>query len=183
MMNLQMTPGDLRVIFPIFLILAALIGFIYRKLAIGYLNTGCDLHRMPQSNTHLPNFSDFGELLDGIMWYGFWMTNRWLLLKFDALTSTMEQNMPILHRSGTRSQVSQNTSEKTYLWLIINPNLVERVLEYLELPQEPPAVIESHQPPAYWPSSSENNSLIRVENLVIKYSPELPAVLQDIVYL
>ncbi|KAK0484175.1 hypothetical protein EDD18DRAFT_1311904 [Armillaria luteobubalina] len=68
----------------------------------------------------------------------------------------------------------------TYLWLIINPNSVERVLECLELPQEPPAVIESHQPPAYWPSSSENNSLIGVENLVVKYSPELPAVLQDI---
>ena len=59
---------------------------------------------------------------------------------------------------------------------------VERVVEYLDLPQEPPAVIESSRPPAYWPSSSGPNkdALISVENLVIKYAPELPAVLHDV---
>ncbi len=91
-----------------------------------------------------------------------------------------EYSLIIYHRSGTGSQVSPNTLEKTYHWLITDPSSVERVVEYLELPQEPPAIIESHRPPAYWPSSSENNSLIAVENLVVKYSPELPAVLQDI---
>jgi ABC-type multidrug transport system fused ATPase/permease subunit len=54
---------------------------------------------------------------------------------------------------------------------------VERVVEYLDLPQEPPAIIESNRPPAYWPSSSTNDALIRVEDLVIKYALELPAVL------
>lgn len=59
---------------------------------------------------------------------------------------------------------------------------VERVVEYLDLPQEPPAVIESHRPPAYWPSSSSPNkdSLIAVEDLVIKYAPELPPVLHGV---
>lgn len=59
---------------------------------------------------------------------------------------------------------------------------VERVVEYLDLPQEPPAIIESNRPPAYWPSSSSSNSnsLISVENLVIKYAPELPPVLHDV---
>jgi hypothetical protein len=59
---------------------------------------------------------------------------------------------------------------------------VERVVEYLDLPQEPPAIIESSRPPAYWPSSSSSNenSLISVENLVIKYAPELPPVLHDV---
>ncbi|KAJ3872966.1 hypothetical protein F5051DRAFT_338433, partial [Lentinula edodes] len=74
-----------------------------------YLNTGRDLRRM-ESNSRSPIFSDFSELLEGIvtvrafsaekrfldnihtkidfttrMWYGIWMTNRWLLLSFDLL--------------------------------------------------------------------------------------------------
>ncbi|KAK0184808.1 hypothetical protein F5146DRAFT_1073739 [Armillaria mellea] len=189
------------VVFPIFLVPAALIGFIYRELAIGYLNTGRDLRRM-QSNTRSPIFSDFGELLEGIvtvrafsaekrfldnlhkkvdtttkMWYGFWMTNRWLLLNFDALGNL--DNGAGLAGLCITSALSFTSSVywACRFWTGIS---VERVVEYLELPQEPPAVIESHRPPAYWPSSSENNSLIAVENLVVKYSPELPAVLQDI---
>ena len=95
---------DNSVVFPAFLVPAFFIGFGYRELAIGYLNTGRDLRRM-ESNTRSPIFSDFGELLEGIvtvrafsaekrflnnlhvkidtttkMWYTFWMTNRWLLL-------------------------------------------------------------------------------------------------------
>lgn len=59
---------------------------------------------------------------------------------------------------------------------------VERVVEYLDLPEEPPTIIESSRPPAYWPSSTGSNSdsLIAVEDLVIKYSPELPSVLHGI---
>lgn len=53
-------------------------------------------------------------------------------------------------------------------------------MEYLDLPQEPPAIIESNRPPAYWPSSSGRNDLLRVEDLVIKYAPELPPVLHDV---
>lgn len=41
-------------------------------------------------------------------------------------------------------------------------------------------MIESNRPPAYWPSSTTNNALIRVEDLVIKYAPELPAVLHNV---
>lgn len=50
----------------------------------------------------------------------------------------------------------------------------------LNLPQEPPAVIESNRVPAYWPSSTNNDSLITVEDLEIKYAPDLPAVLHGI---
>ncbi|KAK0200579.1 hypothetical protein DFS33DRAFT_1362775 [Desarmillaria ectypa] len=207
------------VIFPIFLIPAALIGFIYRELAIGYLNTGRDLRRM-ESNTRSPIFSDFGELLEGIvtvrafssekrfldnlhkkidtttkMWYGFWMTNRWLLLNFDALGATAVFVTALFSISSLDNSAgiaglcitSALSFTSSVYWacrfwtgLELDLNSVERVVEYLELPQEPPAVIESHRPPAYWPSSSENDSLIAVESLVVKYSPELPAVLQDI---
>jgi len=60
------------------------------------------------------------------------------------------------------------------------PSSVERVVEYLDLPQEPPAIIESSRPPAYWPSSSTKDGLIVVEDLVIKYAPELPPVLHNV---
>lgn len=59
---------------------------------------------------------------------------------------------------------------------------VERVVEYLDLPQEPPAIIENNRPPAYWPSSTSSNkdNMLVVEDLVIKYAPELPAVIRGI---
>jgi ABC-type transport system involved in cytochrome bd biosynthesis fused ATPase/permease subunit len=41
-------------------------------------------------------------------------------------------------------------------------------------------VVESHRVPAYWPSSTENGALLVAENLVIKYAPDLPAVLHDV---
>ena len=97
------------IVFPAFLFPAIVIGFAYRELAVGYLNTGRDLRRM-ESNTRSPIFSDFSELLEGIvtvrafsaerrfldslhakidmttkMWWHTWMANRWLLLNFDAL--------------------------------------------------------------------------------------------------
>jgi ABC-type multidrug transport system fused ATPase/permease subunit len=54
------------VVFPSFLVPAFFIGYSYRELAIGYLNTGRDLRRM-ESNTRSPIFSDFGEILEGIV--------------------------------------------------------------------------------------------------------------------
>lgn len=56
-------------------------------------------------------------------------------------------------------------------------NSVERVVEYLDIPQEAPAVIEDHRPPAYWPSSSGR---LVVDNLSVKYAPSLPAVLKNL---
>lgn len=54
------------VIFPLFIFPAAIFGYVYRRLAIGYLNTGRDLRRM-ESNTRSPIFANFGELLEGIV--------------------------------------------------------------------------------------------------------------------
>ena len=50
----------------------------------------------------------------------------------------------------------------------------------LKLPQEPPAIVESNRVPAYWPLSSNTSPLIVVENLEVKYAPELPPVLHDV---
>lgn len=57
-------------------------------------------------------------------------------------------------------------------------NSVERVQEYLSIPQEPPAIMPSSRPPAYWPSSTPTNpdSFLSVRDLEIKYAPDLPTV-------
>ncbi|KAJ6497501.1 hypothetical protein C8R45DRAFT_898828 [Mycena sanguinolenta] len=207
------------IVFPVFLVPATFIGWFYYTFAVGYLNTGRDLRRM-ESNSRSPIFSDFGELLHGIvtvrafsaekrfldnlhtridlttkMWYTFWMTNRWLLLNFDFLgsMSVFFTSMFSIHflvdnagLAGLAITSALNFTSSVYwacrFWtgLELDLNSVERVVEYLDLPQEPPAVIESNRPPAYWPSSAKNDSLIVAENLTVKYAPDLPAVLQDV---
>ncbi|KAJ7282599.1 hypothetical protein C8J57DRAFT_1295798 [Mycena rebaudengoi] len=199
------------VVFPPFLFPAAIIGYLYRSLAIGYLNTGRDLRRM-ESNSRSPIFSDFGELLAGIvtvrgsfsaekqfmdnlhtlidemtkMRYSFW-----LLINFDVLVfATALFAVAFLPNNAGLAGVAITSalsfSESVYwacqFWtgLELDLNSVERIVEYLDLPQEPPAIIESQRPPAYWPSSAKNSSLVVVENLELKYAPELPPVLQDV---
>lgn len=53
-------------VFPPFVFPAVLIGYLYYRVAIGYLNTSRHLRRM-ESTTRSPIFSGFGELLDGIV--------------------------------------------------------------------------------------------------------------------
>ncbi|KAI0833629.1 P-loop containing nucleoside triphosphate hydrolase protein [Trametes gibbosa] len=54
-------------------------------------------------------------------------------------------------------------------------NSVERIVEYLEVPQEAPAVVHEKRPPAAWPTSSGD---LVVQDIVVKYAPHLPAVLK-----
>lgn len=63
---------------------------------------------------------------------------------------------------------------RTYTTAEINANSIERIDEYLHLPQERQGGIE---PPAAWPTDSAS---IRVENLVVRYSPELQPALKSV---
>ncbi|CAB4387955.1 uncharacterized protein OCT59_001987 [Rhizophagus irregularis] len=65
---------------------------------------------------------------------------------------------------------------KDYTTMETSLSSVERIKEYIEMPQEPPAVIENAQLPAAWPTSGT----IKVSNLTIQYSPQLEPVLRDI---
>lgn len=58
-------------------------------------------------------------------------------------------------------------------------NSVERIAEYLDVPQEAPAILEKSRPPAYWPSSSGG---LVVDHLSVRYAPGLPVVLQDLCF-
>lgn len=55
-------------------------------------------------------------------------------------------------------------------------NSVERVGNYIDLPSEAPPIIESNRPPPGWPSSG----LIKFEDVVLRYRPELPPVLHGL---
>ena len=62
-------------------------------------------------------------------------------------------------------------------------NSAERIFEYInDVPHEQAGVIENARPPAHWPSSSGPNAdqLLAVQNLEIKYAPDLPSVLHDV---
>ncbi|KIJ64255.1 hypothetical protein HYDPIDRAFT_91004 [Hydnomerulius pinastri MD-312] len=128
------------------------------------------------------------------MWYNFWMTNRWLLLNFDFLGSLAILTTTLFALSGYVGAgtaglciTSAMTFTNSVYWacrfwttLELDLNSVERVVEYLNLPQEPPPVIELNRPPAYWPSSSGIAPLISVEDLTLKYAPELPPVIHNV---
>ncbi|KAJ6516120.1 P-loop containing nucleoside triphosphate hydrolase protein [Mycena sanguinolenta] len=208
------------VVFPSFILPGLLLSFAYYKISVGYLRSSRDLNRM-EANTRSPIFTDFSELLEGIvtvrafgvekrflngmldkmdlttrLGYSFWQTNRWLLLNFDYLgagavlvTSLFSFSASAFVPAGlaglcitsamTFSRLTFGACRQ-YTDLQVNLNAVERVANYFEIPQEPPAVIESNRPPAYWPSSSTNRDLLVVEDLEVKYAPDLPSVLHRI---
>ncbi|KAJ7869640.1 hypothetical protein B0H13DRAFT_2202440 [Mycena leptocephala] len=126
--------------------------------------------------------------------YNFWLTNRWLLLNFDYLGASAVFITSLLGISSfvpaglagiciTSAMSFSRTSSlacRFYTSLQVDLNAVERVVNYLEIPQEPPAIIESQRPPAYWPSSASRNDLLVVEDLEVKYAPDLPSVLHRI---
>ena len=128
------------------------------------------------------------------MFYNFWMLNHHLLLHFDALGGMGVLSATLFSLSsyvsaGTAGVVITSAMSfctsvywacRHWTGLELDLNSVERIVEYLDLPQEPPAIIESSRPPAYWPSSSNKGDLVIVEDLSIRYAPELPAVLHNV---
>lgn len=123
----------------------------------------------------------------------FWMANRWLMLRFDVMGAFTVFGASVLALTGgidagiAGIAITQAQGLVLALyWLCrmwtgfeLDLNSVERMHEYLELPQEPPAVVEESRPPPNWPSKV-NSRGIQVNNLVLKYAPELDPVLRGI---
>uniref|UniRef100_A0A0K3C7N0 BY PROTMAP: gi/647394901/emb/CDR36136.1/ RHTO0S01e15060g1_1 [Rhodosporidium toruloides] n=1 Tax=Rhodotorula toruloides TaxID=5286 RepID=A0A0K3C7N0_RHOTO len=61
--------------------------------------------------------------------------------------------------------------------LVLSMNSLERITEYLEVPQEPQGGVI---PPANWPSSTGRTSLLEVKDLVMRYDTNLPPVLHGV---
>ncbi|KAI9109436.1 hypothetical protein K1719_019490 [Acacia pycnantha] len=53
---------------------------------------------------------------------------------------------------------------------------VERINQFIHLPEEPPAIVENRKPPLSWPSKGR----IELQNLEIRYRPNAPLVLKEI---
>ncbi|KAA1121719.1 hypothetical protein PGTUg99_020975 [Puccinia graminis f. sp. tritici] len=121
----------------------------------------------------------------------YWLTNFWLMWRYDclgsvvvflttsfALLSGVSEGFAAISvvqaeifAQATRSLVS------VFAQLELDFNAVERITEYLKIPQEAPSIIDSCRPPAYWPSDSSG---LIVEDLVVKYADHLPAALKSI---
>ncbi|TPX59349.1 hypothetical protein PhCBS80983_g02505 [Powellomyces hirtus] len=85
-----------------------------------------------------------------------------------------------MHAEMEMSMNSGNISSK--LLVIVNiattqaGHVVERVLEYTKIEQEPAAVVEENMPAVNWPQKAK----VKVRDLVIKYSTEAPAILTNL---
>ncbi|KAL1925295.1 uncharacterized protein VTP21DRAFT_178 [Calcarisporiella thermophila] len=125
--------------------------------------------------------------------YFLWACNRWLAVRVELLGSSITFIVAILllgnldHITAGGAGLALTFTRTVLLysyWLILQLtyvelelNSVERVEEYIRLiPQEPPAIIENSRPPAGWPFEGK----IVVQNLWIRYSPELDPVLRNL---
>ncbi|KAF9098829.1 hypothetical protein BGX29_007411 [Mortierella sp. GBA35] len=121
-----------------------------------------------------------------------WSTNRWLHWRVDIAGALVGfvTGILILQNYGkiepgwaAMSLTYALMFTGTIVWLIriyaqneMNLNSVERVAEYMNLDEEPAAIIEGSRPPASWPHAGE----IVVDHLTMKYAPDAPAVIKDI---
>ncbi|KAF9578851.1 hypothetical protein BGW38_005154, partial [Lunasporangiospora selenospora] len=121
-----------------------------------------------------------------------WSTNRWLHWRVDIVGAfvAFTTGMLIL-RNWDRIEPGWAALSLTYalmftanvIWFIriyaqneMNMNAVERISEYLDIEEEPAAIIEGSRPPASWPHAGE----IVVDHLTMRYAPGTPDVIKDI---
>ncbi|KAJ7109921.1 P-loop containing nucleoside triphosphate hydrolase protein [Mycena epipterygia] len=121
----------------------------------------------------------------------YWLVSGWLRWRYDCLGSvvvfattifalwmgvTNGAAAIVIVQAGIFAEASRQLV-RVAAQLELDFNSVERVIEYLDVPQEAPSIIEKSRPPAYWPSSSGN---LVVEDLVVRYAPDLPPVLRNL---
>ncbi|KAF0561148.1 P-loop containing nucleoside triphosphate hydrolase protein [Gigaspora margarita] len=120
-----------------------------------------------------------------------WLINRWLSFRFNITSSFASFLAGIFilwnldHIDAGLAGLSLSFAmhfTKQIMWTVrkytsleMSLNAVERISEVSEIPQEAPAIIEP-RPPACWP----HNGAITVQNLEVKYAPDLEPVLHRI---
>ncbi|KAG0359172.1 hypothetical protein BGZ54_010080 [Gamsiella multidivaricata] len=121
-----------------------------------------------------------------------WSTNRWLHWRVDVAGASVAfiTGILVLQNWGkiapgwaALSMTYSLMFTGTIVWVIriyamneMNLNSVERVVEYMDLEEEPPAIIEGSRPPASWPHAGE----IVIDHLTMRYAPNAPDVIKDI---
>jgi ABC-type multidrug transport system fused ATPase/permease subunit len=126
-----------------------------------------------------------------------WILNRWLGVRMDMIgafigLTTMLSVLTINHLGGgldagyaALSITYSLGCSECLIWLVrmhalmeMEMNAVERVDEYLQLDEEPAAIIESYRPTADWP----NAGVIKVDKLNLRYNSDGPKILSDITF-
>ncbi|KAG0045862.1 hypothetical protein BGZ83_008926, partial [Gryganskiella cystojenkinii] len=121
-----------------------------------------------------------------------WTTNRWLTWRVDFVGALVAftTGLLVLRQWGEMepgwAALSLTYSLQfttTIVWLIRNHaenemamNSVERVAEYIDLEEEPAAIIEGSRSPPSWPHSGD----IVIDELTMRYSHDTPEVLKNI---
>jgi ABC-type multidrug transport system fused ATPase/permease subunit len=121
-----------------------------------------------------------------------WATNRWLHCRVDILGAFVgfcTGFVLVLGRGWVDPGLAGLSLSYALmfthhvLWVVrnyamneMNMNAIERVREYLDIEQEPPAHIPETMPSISWPETGS----IEVKDLVVQYAPENPAVLRNI---
>ncbi|GAA5957930.1 hypothetical protein JCM10213_002262 [Rhodosporidiobolus nylandii] len=125
-------------------------------------------------------------------YYLLWGTNRWLHMRYSLLSAiVVALTGYVLISAGDKVDAALAGFTLTFSLNIANDLLflvrrwtqlelamvgVERVKEFSEIKQEAPEIVEP-RPPAHWPQGA-----IEVQNLQIRYAPELPAVLHNLTF-
>jgi ABC-type multidrug transport system fused ATPase/permease subunit len=120
------------------------------------------------------------------------MCNKWLLFNFDVLGAVIIFCITLMALQGSSAgsagiaivSVQSFVGCLFYIsrdWTNVEQafNSVERVEAYLSIPHESAAIEEHRRPPAGWPSN-HGDVLLKVEDLSVRYAPELPDVLKGI---
>ncbi|GAA5856811.1 hypothetical protein JCM8547_008855 [Rhodosporidiobolus lusitaniae] len=119
------------------------------------------------------------------------MANRFLLWRFDCLgafaiglTTVLALGAGASPGTAALAITSAQGLVQSIYWasrfvsqLEVDLNAVERVVQVLDIEQEPEQIVASNRPPASWPSSVGGISL---ENLTIAYAPNLPPVVKGV---
>ncbi|KAG8695771.1 hypothetical protein FRC09_008944, partial [Ceratobasidium sp. 395] len=123
----------------------------------------------------------------------YWNCSFWLMWRYDCLGSVVVMlgtlfallsgvgagtAAVVIVQAGVFAEASRQLV-RVFAQLELDFNSVERIGEYLTLPQEAPAVIANARPPAHWPSRTGG---INVEHLVMRYAEGLPNVLRDLTF-
>ncbi|KAI8343122.1 P-loop containing nucleoside triphosphate hydrolase protein [Chlamydoabsidia padenii] len=126
-------------------------------------------------------------------YYYVWLVNRWISIRFafmgaaiNVITSfiiLMNVNRMDSALAGFCLSFILLYSDQMF-WAIrrytnleMSFNAVERVVEFMEMDQEAPAITQL-RPPSNWPKQGA----IDIKNLEVRYAPELPAVLHDLTF-
>lgn len=123
-----------------------------------------------------------------------WVANRWLSWRIDLVGSLVMlfSGVFVILSIGSIDAGLAGLSlsyaiafSENALWIVrlysnieMNMNSVERLQEYLVVDQEPPATIPETEPRASWPEKGE----IQVDDVSLRYSPELPRVIKNVTF-